>query len=65
MSSGNSILLFRVCFLLFEIRGNQFQQKNISLLMKQSSSIFLSEEADFLYRGDVFFDECFVPGIGN
>ena len=47
MSSGNSILLFRVCFLLFEIRGNQFQRKNISLLMKQSSSIFLSEEEIF------------------
>ena len=57
MSSGNSILLFVVFFLLLEtmieIKGNKFYKKNIFLLV-ETFSFFLPEEAVFLYNGNVF-----------
>ena len=58
------MFLFGVFFLLLitmiEIRGNQFQQKNIFLLVETIFD-FLPEEAVFPHNGKVFFNECLIP----
>ena len=60
------MLLFRAFFLLLETnRGSNFKRKTFSCQWKSFSLIFLPEEADFMYSGNVFFNECFIPGSGN
>ena len=64
------MVLFRAFFLMLEtiveIRENQFFLKNtFSCQWKPFSLFFLPEEAVFSYRGNVFFNECFIPGNGN
>ena len=69
LSGANCMLLFRAFSLLLEtiikIRGNQFQKRNIFLLMKPFPLIFLPEEAVFSYIENVFFNKCFIPGNEN
>ena len=58
VSSGNSMLLFRAFFLLLEtiieIRGNQFQQKNIFLLVETIFNFFCQKKQFFRIVGTCF-----------
>ena len=68
LSSGNSTLLFRALFVLFEtvieIKRTNFERKSFSCQWKPSS-IFQPEEAIFSSSGKVFFNECFIPISGD
>ena len=48
-----------------EIREDSFRRKTFSCLWKPFSSIFLPEEAVFLYNGNLFFNECSILRSGN
>ena len=68
LSSGSSMLLFGAFLLLLEamieIRGNQFYQKNIFLLVGIIFD-FLTEEAVFPYSANLLFNECSIPCSAN
>ena len=48
-----------------KLLGTNFKRKTFSFWWKQFSSIFLSEKVAFPYRGNILFNECFIPGGGN
>ena len=52
------MLLFRVYFLLLDTMGVNFNRKIFF-------HFFLLEEAVFLSSGNVFFNESFIPAIGE
>ena len=71
LSSGNSILLFRAFF--SDVRNHYWNYWEPNLKEKHFRArgnhflwlFFLSEKTVFPYRGNVFFNKCFIPGSGN
>ena len=59
-----TVVFFLLLKTMTEIRGESILIKKLFLIVETNFN-FLPEETAFPYGGNVFFNECFVPGSGN